>query len=156
MICQLELNTDGLWQCTREKCGWLYKLRSDKPPKRNCDVTLHDELEKNLPTIPQDQPEIRDHVRSILAADSGPSLPAKAKHYAGSVIRWCAAGCPVRSKELQEACRLTCQGCPSGQFDPKKEACKVCGCSVKKSRFALRDKVAMATEVCHKGHWPAA
>jgi hypothetical protein len=36
MNCFLELNADDLWQCTREKCGWIYKLRSDKPPKRNC------------------------------------------------------------------------------------------------------------------------
>ena len=114
----------------------------------------HKHLEEVFSKIPQDQPEIIEHVRLLLANDSGPSLPDKAKHWAAAVVRWCAAGCPVRSKELQEACRLTCQGCPSDQFDPKKEACKVCGCSVKKSRFAIRDKVAMATEVCHKDHWP--
>lgn len=154
MNCLLELNSSGLWQCTREQCRWIYKLRSDKPPRRNCDAMLRDELEKHLPTIPQDQPEIRDHAEKILAETSSPTLAGKAKHHAVAVIRWCAAGCPVRSKELQEACRLTCRACPSGQFDPETETCKVCGCPVKKSWFAVRDKVAMATEVCHKDHWP--
>lgn len=156
MDCSFDLNTNGLWQCTRPNCGWVYSLRSDKPPRRTCNVVLRDELERHVPTIPQNQPEIRDHVQAILAETSSPTLADKAKHYAAAVVRWRAAGYPVRSKELQEACRLTCRGCPSGQFDPKTEACKVCGCSVKKSRFAIRDKVAMATEVCHNGHWPAA
>lgn len=38
MNCLFEQNTDGLWQCTREKCGWVYKFRSDKPPKQNCNA----------------------------------------------------------------------------------------------------------------------
>ncbi len=139
-----------------ESCGDIvrFKKTDRKPPRRTCKVMLRDELKKNLSTIPADQPEIRDHVETILAETTSPTLPDKARHYAAAVVRWCAAGCPVRSVELQAACRLTCQGCPSDQFDPRKEVCKVCGCSVKKSRFAIRDKVAMATEVCHKGHWP--
>lgn len=32
--CLLELNPNGLWQCTR--CGWVYPIKSDKPPRRNC------------------------------------------------------------------------------------------------------------------------
>ncbi len=121
-----------------------------------CKAIYRDALERTLFTIPQDQPEIRDHVQEILAETTQPTLADKAKHYAQAVIRWRAAGYPVRSEELQEACRLTCQGCPSGQFDLKTETCKVCGCSVKKSRFAIRDKVKMATEVCHRDHWPEA
>ena len=32
--CPFELNTDDLWQCPQ--CGWVYKLKSVKPPRRNC------------------------------------------------------------------------------------------------------------------------
>ncbi len=154
MFCLLKLNANGLWQCTRKECGWVCKIRSDKPPTRNCDVLPREQLQHIILDIPQDQPEIRDHVQKILAETTEPTLSDKAKHYAEAVIRWWAAGCPVRSKELQDRCRLTCQACPSDQFDPETETCKVCGCSVRKSRFAIRDKVAMATEVCYKDHWP--
>lgn len=39
MDCTFALNTDGLWQCTREECRWVYPIKSDKPPRRNCGVT---------------------------------------------------------------------------------------------------------------------
>lgn len=129
--------------------------RTDNQSAINPRLPLRDQLKQTLTIVPRDRPEIREHVQEILAEHTKPTLPDKARRYAIAVIRWCAAGCPVRSKELQEACRLTCRACPSDQFDPKTETCKVCGCSVKKSRFAIRDKVAMATEICHQGHWPA-
>ena len=34
--CPFELNVNGLWQCPRKGCGWVYPLKSDKPPRRNC------------------------------------------------------------------------------------------------------------------------
>jgi len=36
MDCLFNLNPDGLWQCTRKGCGWVYPIKSDKPPRRNC------------------------------------------------------------------------------------------------------------------------
>lgn len=36
MDCPLELNGDGFWQCPRKGCGWVYPIKSDKPPRRNC------------------------------------------------------------------------------------------------------------------------
>lgn len=38
MDCPLELNPDGLWQCPQ--CKWVYKLKSAKPPRRNCPKAL--------------------------------------------------------------------------------------------------------------------
>ena len=134
----------------------LYPYRRRCHVRNNGKATIRGRLEYTLPGIPKDQPEIRAHVQAILAETTGPTLTDKAKHYAAAVVHWCAAGCPVRSPQLQEACRVTCQGCPSDQFDPETETCKVCGCSVRKSLLAVRDKVAMATEDCPKGHWPKA
>ena len=34
MDCPFTLNPDNLWQCTQ--CNWVYKIPSDKPPRRNC------------------------------------------------------------------------------------------------------------------------
>ncbi len=35
--CPLALNAIGLYQCPT--CGWVYKIKSDKPPRRNCPAT---------------------------------------------------------------------------------------------------------------------
>ncbi len=32
--CPFTLNADNLWQCPT--CGWVYKRKSEKPPRRNC------------------------------------------------------------------------------------------------------------------------
>ena len=37
--CDLKLNEDGLYQCTRKGCRWVYPLQSNKPPRRNCDAS---------------------------------------------------------------------------------------------------------------------
>jgi len=37
--CRFALNTKGLYQCTRKGCGWVYPLKADKAPHRNCDVS---------------------------------------------------------------------------------------------------------------------
>ncbi len=34
--CPLTLNADNLWQCP--DCGWVYKRKSDKPPRRRCPI----------------------------------------------------------------------------------------------------------------------
>jgi len=33
-ICALLRNAEGLWAC--ELCGWVYPIRADLPPRRNC------------------------------------------------------------------------------------------------------------------------
>ena len=32
--CPLERNAKGFWQCP--DCNWIYKRKTDKPPRRNC------------------------------------------------------------------------------------------------------------------------
>ena len=39
--CPLQLNISNFWQCPN--CGWVYKKKSDKPPQRNCPITLNPE-----------------------------------------------------------------------------------------------------------------
>jgi len=73
------------------------------------------------------------------------------KHYAGAVARWAAKGFKLRSPEevtrIYETC---CQPCDQN-IDGR---CKKCGCNVSKSRFALTNKIKMATETCPLNKWP--
>jgi rubredoxin len=32
--CDFTKDTNGLWQC--KYCNWIYPLKSEKPPRRNC------------------------------------------------------------------------------------------------------------------------
>ena len=57
--CPLELNADGLWQCP--DCNWIYKRKTDKPPRRNC------------PKSPDlDSPEHRARVKETTLAELEP------------------------------------------------------------------------------------
>ena len=44
--CPFTLNTDGLWQCP--DCGWVLKLKRDKPIPRNCPASITDEDRKRM------------------------------------------------------------------------------------------------------------
>jgi len=38
-------------------------------------------------------------------------------------------------------------------YDPVKEACRSCGCSMNDSTWALRNGIKMATKICPMGLW---
>ena len=81
----------------------------------------------------------------------GPEPLEKLSHYAQAVTRWTLAGLPKRSAEQIAALHAICQACD--RYDGG--ACKVCGCAVSESPIPLVNKLAMATEVCPLGKWPA-
>jgi len=72
-------------------------------------------------------------------------------HYAAALVRWAAAGFPVRSQAeveqiLHDHCNASCEAFADGR-------CSECGCRVNASRLAVANKIKMATEKCPKGRW---
>jgi hypothetical protein len=141
MDCPFQLNTDGLWQCPQ--CKWVYKLKADKPPRRNC------------PKAPNLRP----------AAEKLGIEWKDVEHYAQALARWRAAGYPVRTEEETAICFRICGGgCGTGGCQKPCEhyragkifdggRCKLCRCGVSESRFALVNKIKMVTESCPDGRW---
>ena len=67
--------------------------------------------------------------------------------YGNAVIRWIAAGRPVRSDDrVREIFERLCRPCE--RFDAKRQTCRLCGCRVRRSGSALANKIKMATERC--------
>lgn len=90
-----------------------------------------------------------EEVREVTAS----TLDALQNYY-GAVRNWIFHGRPVRSKERQqEIFDQFCSKCE--KYDPEKHACKVCGCKVAAGGAALKNKLAMATEGCPLGFFPA-
>lgn len=142
--CSFIKNSKGFWQCSNPECGWIYRRKSEKPPRRNC---------LKAPDITEAAEKL-----SITGADI--------KHLAQALARWMVAGCPTRSNTEVERCLRICVNCPTDNYVPDNpkctgEACrmktggrcKLCGCGVSKSRIAVINKIRMATEDCPKRHW---
>ena len=82
-----------------------------------------------------------------------PTLPQRVAHYATALRKWRAAGYPTRTDEEVAACLAECEE-PCPKWDAAKRRCKVCGCNVNASGFAVANKARMATEVCPLYKWP--
>lgn len=66
--------------------------------------------------------------------------------------RWKAAGKPVRSKaEVQRINDTICVPCE--HYDPTWKNCRLCGCNLSRSTWALLNKIRWATEHCPIGKW---
>ena len=73
-------------------------------------------------------------------------------NYARAVQRWIKAGRPVRDDaRVAEIYDTKCRPCR--HFDQNRETCTICGCFVRRSGSALRNKIKMATEHCPEGKW---
>lgn len=81
-----------------------------------------------------------------------PSLARQGVNFARALAKWAAEGAETRTAEEINELLVICQNCPSKAYDPKGEACMLCGCPVK-AAGAWRNKLAMKTEKCPKGHW---
>ena len=124
--CPFTLNAAGLWQCPQ--CKWVYKLESDKPPRRNCSAP----------------PSLRPAAEKL--GIEWEDVP----HYAQALAKWTATGFPVRSEEEVE--RIHEEHCGPCEHNVK-DRCKLCRCNVNKSRFALANKIKMKTETCPEEKW---
>lgn len=75
---------------------------------------------------------------------------AMALRYSMAVVKWMRAGRPERTDEdVAAICDVICPNC--GHFNGT--SCNICGCPIRRSGPALRNKAKMATEHCPKGKW---
>lgn len=68
-------------------------------------------------------------------------------NYTKAVVKWTAAGMPLRTEQEITAVFAICQACPHFTNGDRPH-CKLCGCSLSLSPDGLRNKIAMATESC--------
>lgn len=80
-----------------------------------------------------------------------PTLLERAQRYAAALWRHAADGLRITSPDELARRLAICQNCPSGEFDGA--GCRVCGCPVNSTENSLRNKLAMASEACPRGHW---
>lgn len=81
-----------------------------------------------------------------------PKMTLQVWLYKEALLRWNAAGRPVRSPEEIERIHNThCKRCT--WYDPEKKRCKGCGCKVTKGAVAVLNKIKMATEHCPRELW---
>lgn len=80
-----------------------------------------------------------------------PSLVAKLRNYEAALSRWLGAGRPVRSDTEVSTLLEVCQSNHCGLY--RDGTCGACWCPVSASRWAIRNKLRMATESCPKGLW---
>ena len=78
-------------------------------------------------------------------------LLQRAQSYGRALWRHAADGLRVSPPEVIAERLAICQACPSGHWDGV--GCAVCGCPVNGSENSLRNKLAMASEECPRGHW---
>lgn len=138
--CPFTLNTDGLWQCP--DCGWVYKRKADKPPRRNCPASRTPEA---IAEAEKQQAE---------ALEAGKKLgwtAGDAKKWAAALLRWRAAGYPVRTDEEVEYIVWICEDC--GDYKADEKRCKICRCGVSTGGLAIFNKARLATERCPKDKW---
>ena len=107
-------------------CGWQWK-RDTPFPRRNCD----------------NPPDLRPAAKKLGIRT------IHIKHFAQALIRWTAAGMPMREQAEVERLEAVCRECKHY----RNGRCAKCGCCVSKSRVAVRNKIKMATENCPAGKW---
>ncbi|HBH54944.1 MAG TPA: hypothetical protein DDY91_23935 [Planctomycetaceae bacterium] len=78
-------------------------------------------------------------------------LLQRAQSYGTALLKHAADGLRVSSREVISQRLAICRECPSGEWDGV--GCKACGCPVSGSENSLRNKLAMASEECPRGHW---
>jgi len=131
MKCQWQRINERTWFCTI--CGRVIGVPfgdDGKPLKPNWDA---------MPDCPGRK-------------DGQPNVVRRISNYARAVQRWIKAGRPVRDDaRVAEIYDTKCRPCR--HFDQNRETCTICGCFVRRSASALRNKIKMATEHCPEGKW---
>jgi len=144
--CSFIINADGLWQCW--DCGWIYKRKSDKPPKRNCPKKLTPEqLEERKRKACEEAEALRPEGEK-LGWDFGMVC-----RYAAALKKWVAAGRPTRTDEEVEAIKAICKSDECKKYEPIEGRCRACGCKIHTPGITILSKAKLATETCPKDKW---
>ena len=150
--CPFTLNPEtGLWQCP--DCGWVYKKKSDKPPRRNCPKKLTPEARAQREAARAEQEKLAAEECEALRPE-GEKLGwtfAMVCRYAKALKRWVAAGRPTRVDEEVAAIEAICKQCE--KYEPESGRCRMCGCKILTPGIAILSKAKLATESCPKGKW---
>ena len=136
-----------VWRCPA--CNWTYRPRNPgprKPPRRNCPASIAPEVKARRAA---EMAEALSHYRDTI--DAEPSTLEKAKHYAAAVLQWHQAGRPVRSDSEVARIVAVCRTC--ARWNAETQSCRVCGCRVNESAWAIKNKARMGTERCPLGKW---
>ena len=80
------------------------------------------------------------------------SLLVKLHNYEAAIAKWLKAGRPVRDDATVARLEAICHSNQCGLY--REGTCGACGCPVSTSRWAVRNKIRMATENCPKNLWP--
>jgi len=92
--------------------------------------------------------------QQIEAIEEGKSLGWTTKHavkYAKALMRWIAAGRPVRTDDEVAEIVAMCEACK--HYKAKQKRCSVCGCRVSTGKLAVFNKCRLLTEFCPWGKW---
>lgn len=145
MYCELEQLDNGRWQCTR-RCG---QPTMGGNYKRRCNADRPDKADL------MEQQAIHDAAEQLGITDL-------TTHYIVAIKTWLAAGRPVRTdKECQDLYEQHCTPCEHLRRDKgffgwlRGTYCGLCGCRVGTKKFALANKLKMATEPCPDGKFLA-
>lgn len=118
------------------------EFRVAYPGERRCGVT-------NLPVEPDQCGRCAKDSKMESA-----KLTEKAINYLTAVRRWIAAGRPSRTQEeIDTLYENHCSKC--SMYDQQRKVCNSCGCPSNNNQPALQNKLAMATEECPLGQFPA-
>ena len=87
------------------------------------------------------------------APDDGPGIVTKILNYAKAVRRWTAEGKPTRTDQQVSDVLAICKQCEF--YDGEICLHHKCGCKVNNNKWAIINKIRMATESCPIGKWKA-
>jgi len=174
--CAFILIRDKTWKCSQ--CGRVVASPSGQTPDASslspcgwkpeiCDSNGHKWIERydeshsqikrficgycgqfiNVDRGREDLMSIIDAVPACKAPRKPPQALYRAANYAAAMARWIAAGRPVRGdNQVKNILDTRCRPCR--HFDPQRQICKLCGCSLNLRGEAWRNKLRMATEAC--------
>jgi len=150
--CPFTLNAEtGLWQCP--DCGWTYKRKTEKPPRRNCPAKVTPEQLAQREAARAEQEEQAKREAEALRPE-GEKLGWTFEmvcRYAAALKKWVAAGRPTRVDEEVAAIEAICKQCE--KYEPIEGRCSVCGCKILTPGITIMSKAKLATEKCPKGKW---
>ena len=116
-----------------QACGWLYY--GPTAPRRNC---------------PEGLTAREARATATAAGERLGITPAHVIRYARALLRWTAAGFPVRTDaEVAAIWSEHCEPCDQLIGD----RCKKCGCRNAAKGWAVTTKGRMETEHCPEGKW---
>jgi len=139
------------------RCDWEfggYRGRWSSYRCRECGVVVVNNTAREDGEFLDSRPacgELLAKVGKVKPSIREPGTGEKIVRYSRAVARWMAAGRPVRPEA--EVARIYDEVCRQCDHFTRRGSCGICGCKIKRSGSALRNKLAMSTEHCPIRRW---